>query len=337
MLSSALLGGSTCVTGAALWRWRTDFVAGAVFLCIWVCVCVAGAAFGRCLRGLDVVERAARGLNLRDRRSTLEMACKFRGRRSSFCIWVCVCVAGAAFGSCLKGLDVVERAARGLNLRDRRSTLEMARRFHGRRSIVCIWVCVCVAGATCGSCLGRLDVVERAARGLNLRDRRSTLETGHRFRGRRSVFWIWVCVCVAGATCGSCLERLDVVEHAARLIALLERPSKLCSAAMLLPRAAPPARLWWPGLLPWPEERLPAPGRQCAAVQLQGQLCGDSVVQGLDGGCVCRLRVGRQSEGKLPCSNVRAVSYLSVVQDLRGVARDRSFKHVFLGVTKVWS
>ena len=74
---------------------------------------MAGAAFGSCLKGLDVFERAARGLNLRDRRSTLEMAHRFRGRRSIFCIWVCVCVAGAAFGSCLKGLDVVERAARG--------------------------------------------------------------------------------------------------------------------------------------------------------------------------------------------------------------------------------
>ena len=60
-------------------------------------------------------------------------------------------------------------------------------------------VCVCVAGATCGSCLEGLDVVERAARGLNLRDRRSTLETGHSFRGRRRIFCIGVCVCVAAA------------------------------------------------------------------------------------------------------------------------------------------
>ena len=120
------------------------------------------------------------------------MACKFRGRRSIFCIWVCVCVAGAAFGSCLKGLDVFERAARGLNLRDRRSTLEMAHGFRGRRSIFCIWVCVCVAGAAFGCCLKGLDVFERAARGLNLRDRRSTLEMAHRFRGRRSIFCIWV-------------------------------------------------------------------------------------------------------------------------------------------------
>ena len=144
MLSSAWLGGSICVTGAALWRWRTDFVAGAVFSASGcVCVCVAGVAFGRCLKGLDVAERAARGLNLRHRRRTLEMACNFRGRRRIFCIWVGVCVVGAAFGSCLKGLDVFERAARGgLNLRDRRSTLEMAHRFRGGRRNFCIWVCV---------------------------------------------------------------------------------------------------------------------------------------------------------------------------------------------------
>ena len=28
-------------------------------------------------------------------------------------------------------------------------------------------------------------------------------------------------------------------------------------------RAQPPARPWWPGLLPWPEPRLPAPVRCC--------------------------------------------------------------------------
>ena len=42
------------------------------------------------------------------------------------------------------------------------------------------------------------------------------------------------------------------------------------------------------------------------------------------------LCVGRQSQGQLPCGDVRAVSYLSVVQDLRDVARDRSFKHVYI-------
>ena len=224
MLSSARLGGS-------IWRGTLEmahrFRGRRRIFCIWVCVCVAGAAFGCCLKGLDVVERAARRLNLRDRRSTLEMAHRFRGRRSVFCIWVCVCVAGAAFGRCLKGPDVVERAARGLNLRDRRSTLEMAPRFRGRRSIFCIWVCVCVAGAAFGCCLKGLDVVERTARGLNLRDRRSTLEMACKFRGKRSIFCIWVCVCVAWAAFGSCLKGLDVFERAARGLNLRDRRSTL--------------------------------------------------------------------------------------------------------------
>ena len=34
--------------------------------------------------------------------------------------------------------------------------------------------------------------------------------------------------------------------------------------------------------------------------------------------------------GQLPCCDVRAVSHLSVVQDLRDIAGDRSFKHVYL-------
>ena len=32
----------------------------------------------------------------------------------------------------------------------------------------------------------------------------------------------------------------------------------------------------------------------------------------------------------LPCGDVRAVSHLSVVQDLRDIAGDRSFKHVYI-------
>ena len=162
--------------------------------CIWVCVCVAGAAFGCCLKGLDVVE-----LNLRDRRSTLEMAHRSRGRRSIFCIWVCVCVAGAAFGRCLKGLDVVERAARGSICVTGAALWRWLANFVAGADFFCIWVCVCVAGAAFGRCLKGLDVVERAARGLNLRDRRSTLEMACEFRGRRSIFCIWRCVCVAGA------------------------------------------------------------------------------------------------------------------------------------------
>ena len=48
------------------------------------------------------------GFNLRARSSTLEMICKFRGRHNIFCIWVCVCVAGAIFDSRVKELNVFE-------------------------------------------------------------------------------------------------------------------------------------------------------------------------------------------------------------------------------------
>ena len=44
------------------------------------------------------------------------------------------------------------------------------------------------------------------------------------------------------------------------------------------------------------------------------------------------MSVRGESQGQLPCGDVRAVSHLSVVQDLRDIAGDRSFKHVFLGV-----
>ena len=69
MLSRARRGACEIVAGAALWRCR--------------CEIVAGAALWRC-------------------------RCRSRGRRSILCIWVCVCVAGVAFGSCLEGQDVVE-------------------------------------------------------------------------------------------------------------------------------------------------------------------------------------------------------------------------------------
>ena len=86
MLSRARRGACEIVAGAALWRCR--------------CEIVAGAALWRC-------------------------RCRSRGRRSILCIWVCVCVAGVAFGSCLEGQDVVARAAGGVRNRGRRSTLAM--------------------------------------------------------------------------------------------------------------------------------------------------------------------------------------------------------------------
>ena len=95
MLSRARRGACEIVAGAALWRCR--------------CEIVAGAALWRC-------------------------RCRSRGRRSILCIWVCVCVAGVAFGSCLEGQDVVARAAGGVRNRGRRSTLAMPLRSRGRRS-----------------------------------------------------------------------------------------------------------------------------------------------------------------------------------------------------------
>ena len=87
--------------------------------------------------------------------------------------------------------------------------------------------------------------------------------------------------------------------------ALLERPvvSELCSAAMLLP---------------------------CAD--------GGRVVAGRRSvHCHPLLERTGSEQGQLSCCDVRAVSHLSVVQDLRDVAGDRSFKHVFLGVVvTIW-
>ena len=95
MLSRARRGACEIVAGAALWRCRCEIVAGAA---LWQC------------------------------------RCRSRGRRSILCIWVCVCVAGVAFGSCLEGQDVVARAAGGVRNRGKRSTLAMPLRNRGRRS-----------------------------------------------------------------------------------------------------------------------------------------------------------------------------------------------------------
>ena len=86
MLSRARRGACEMVAGAALWRCRCEIVADAA---LW------------------------------------RRRCRSRGRRSILCIWVCVCVAGVAFGSCLEGQDVVARAAGGVRNRGRRSTLAM--------------------------------------------------------------------------------------------------------------------------------------------------------------------------------------------------------------------
>ena len=142
MLSRARRGACEIVAGAALWRCRCEIVAGAALwrcrcrsrgsrsiLCIWVCVCVAGVAFGSCLEGQDVVARAAGGVRNRGRRSLRQLSngtgcCRARGggRAKSWQAQhlVCVCAAGAATGQ-----DVVARAAGGVRNRGSRSTLAM--------------------------------------------------------------------------------------------------------------------------------------------------------------------------------------------------------------------
>ena len=115
--------------------------------------------------------------------------------------------------------------------------------------------------------------------------------------------------------------------------------SELCSAARLLPCAATCPSVVARAAV----ARGAIAGASALLSSLEASYRGDSVVQGLDGrrvvagGCrvhrqVRYLSVRRESQGKLPCGDVRAVSHLSVVQDLRDVAGDRSFKHVFLGV-----
>ena len=72
----------------------------------------------------------------------------WQGRRSILCIWVCVCVAGAAFGSCLKGQDGVARSAGGVRNRGRRGTLEMPlpKSWQAQHSVR-VGMCLCGRGS----------------------------------------------------------------------------------------------------------------------------------------------------------------------------------------------
>ena len=95
VVASERLGGSFCVTGAALWRWPCGLRGRRSVLCVWASVRVASAAFGSCLTGLDVVTCAARGIVLRDRRSTLEMAVLTWQAQYSVHLGVCSCGRGS--------------------------------------------------------------------------------------------------------------------------------------------------------------------------------------------------------------------------------------------------
>ena len=92
MLARARRGVCEIVAGAALWRCRCRNCGRRSILCIWVCVCVAGVAFGSCLEGQDVGARAAGGVRNRGRRSTLAMPLpKSWQAQHSVHLGVCLC------------------------------------------------------------------------------------------------------------------------------------------------------------------------------------------------------------------------------------------------------
>ena len=104
---------------------------------------------GSCLEGQDVGARARRGVcEIVAGAALWRCRCRSRGRRSILCIWVCVCVAGVAFRSCLKGQDVVARAAGGVRNRGRRSTLAMPlpKSWQAQHSVH-LGVCLCGRGS----------------------------------------------------------------------------------------------------------------------------------------------------------------------------------------------
>ena len=203
MLARARRGVCEIVAGAALWRCRCRSRGRRSILCIWVCVCVAGVAFGSCLEGQDVGARAAGGVRNRGRRSTLAMPLpKSWQAQHSVHLGVCLCgrgsirqlsrgtgccrargggrakswqaqhfgdavasvVAGAAF--CASGCgDALAEVVAGAAFCASGCVFV----WQGRRSILCICVCVCVAGAAFGSCLKGQDGVARSAGGVRNR------------------------------------------------------------------------------------------------------------------------------------------------------------------------
>ena len=245
MLSRARRGACEIVAGAALWRCRCEIVAGAALwrcrcrsrgrrsiLCIWVCVCVAGVAFGSCLEGQDVVARAAGGVRNRGRRSTLAMPLRNRGRRSTLAMplpksWqaqhsvhlgVCLCGRGrirqlsrgtgccrARGGGCAKSWqaqhfgDAVAKSWQAQHFADAVAEVVAGAAFCAS-GCVFVWqgshsarrgVCEIVAGAALWRC--RCEIVAGAA----------LWRCRCRSRGRRSILCIWVCVCVAGVAFGA--------------------------------------------------------------------------------------------------------------------------------------
>ena len=125
--------------------------------------------------------------------------CRSRGRRSILCIWVCVCVAGVAFGSCLEGQDVGARAAGGVRNRGRRSTLAtpLPKSWQALHSV---HLGVCLSGRGSIRQLSRGTGCWRAAGGVRNRGRRSTLATPlpKSWQALHSVH-LGVCLCGRGS------------------------------------------------------------------------------------------------------------------------------------------
>ena len=114
MLSHARLGAREIVAGAALWRCHCRSRGRRSILCIRVCVCVAGAAFGSCLKGLDVVARAARGSRHRGRRSTLQMPLP-KSWQAQHSVHLSVCLRGrGSIWQLSKGLGCCRARGSGL-------------------------------------------------------------------------------------------------------------------------------------------------------------------------------------------------------------------------------
>ena len=210
MLSRARRGACEIVAGSALWRCRCEIMAGAALwrrrcrsrgrrciLCIWVCVCAAGVAFGSCLEGQDVVARAAGGVRNRGRRSTLAMPLRNRGRRSTLRMplpksWQAQ--HSVHLGVCLCGRGRVRQLSRGTGCYRARgggrakswqaqhfgvavAKSWQAQHFGDAVAEVVAGAAFCASGCVFGSCLEGQDVVAREAGGVRNRGRRSTLAT----------------------------------------------------------------------------------------------------------------------------------------------------------------
>ena len=100
------------VTGAALWRLRTDVVAGAVFSvpgCVFLWQGQRLVAVWRDWSARPAMREHVTGAALWRLRTDVVAGAVFS---APGCVCVCVSVAGTAFGSRLEELDVVKRAAR---------------------------------------------------------------------------------------------------------------------------------------------------------------------------------------------------------------------------------